>query len=224
MIPGEAEESSKLGFIHRFVPARGSQLTLLLLHGTGGDENNLLPLGSSLLPGAALLSPRGNVLENGMPRFFRRLAEGVFDQDDLKQQTHDLARFVTGASKTYSFDVTKVVAVGYSNGANIAIGVLLLHPHLLAGAVLLRPMGIPLEMEDIPDLSGTKVLIESGTNDPLIPREQTEKLAALLERRNADVSLQWHLAGHSLENEELQVASGWLTSSFGNDLGWGFGR
>lgn len=190
MIPSGIEESSKLGFIHRFIPARGSKVTLLLLHGTGGDENNLLPLGSSLLPEAALLSPRGNVLENGMPRFFPRLAEGVFDQDDLREQTRDLTRFVTEAAKMYSFDATKVVAVGYSNGANIAAITLLLHPHVLTGAVLLRPMGIPLEGEQVPDLTGTRILIESGTNDPLIHREQPEKLAALLENGNAEVSLQ----------------------------------
>ncbi len=119
LIPRE-DKAEKLGFIHRFVPSKGSQVTLLLLHGTGGDENNLLPLGSDLLPGAALLSPRGRVLENGMPRFFRRTADGVFDRDDLEKQTHGLASFVTEASKGYRFDISMVVAVGYSNGANIA--------------------------------------------------------------------------------------------------------
>lgn len=212
---GEAKEQSKLGFIHQFIPAMGSPVTLLLLHGTGGDENSLLPLGSILLPGAALLSLRGKVIENGMPRFFRRLAEGVFDQDDLRRQTRDLARFVTEASKTFSFDATKVVALGYSNGANIATSIILLHPHVLTGAVLLRPMGIPLEVEQVPDLTGKRILIESGTNDPLIRSEQSEKLAALLRKGNADVSLQWHHAGHSLESEELQIAKQWLSSRFG---------
>jgi predicted esterase len=150
------------------------------------------------------------VVENGMPRFFRRSAEGVFDQDDLKKQTHDLARFVTEAAKTCHFNLTKVVAVGFSNGANIATSTLLLHPHLLTGAVLLRPMGIPLKME-VPDLSGTRILIESGTNDPLIEREEPKRLAMFLEKGNAEVSLQWHPAGHNLEDEEIAVVKQWLT-------------
>lgn len=207
----ETAESSKLGFIHRFVPSRGSLVTLLLLHGTGGDENNLLPLGSNLLPEAALLSPRGRVIENGMARFFRRSAEGVFDQNDLRLQTNDLAKFVTEAAKTYSFDPSKVVAVGYSNGANIAASILLLHPYVLTGAILFRPMGIPLEVKEVPDLTGTRILIESGTSDPLIQRELPENLAALLKKGNADVTLRWHLAGHPLEDEEIIVAKEWLT-------------
>ena len=207
----ETAESSKLGFIYRFVPARESQVTLLLLHGTGGDENNLLPLGSNLLPEAALLSPRGKVIENGMARFFRRSDEGVFDQNDLRQQTQDLAKFVTEAAKTYGFDPSKVVAVGYSNGANIATSILLLHPHVLTGAILFRPMGIPLDVKEVPDLTGTRILIESGTSDLLIQRELPENLAALLKKGNADVTLQWHLAGHPVEDEEIIVAKEWLT-------------
>ena len=144
--------TKKLRFIHTFIPSQDpkSPITLLLLHGTGGNENSLLPLGRSLAPGCALLSPRGKVLENGMPRFFRRLAEGIFDLEDLVFRTNELADFVKDASKVYKFDLTKVIAVGYSNGANIAASVLLLHPGLLAGAVLFRPM-VPL----VPDKSPT---------------------------------------------------------------------
>ncbi len=217
MIPRE-DEVEKLGFIHRFVPSKGSQVTLLLLHGTGGDENNLLPLGSDLLPGAAVLSPRGRVLENGMPRFFRRSAEGVFDRDDLEKQTHELAKFVTEASKTYRFNINKVVAVGYSNGANIASSTLLLHPHLLAGAVLFRPMGIPLELQRIPDLRGTRILIESGTNDPIIPRKLPAELAEFFEKVNAEVTLHWQHTDHSFTNDELDVAREWMSNRFAKNV------
>jgi len=130
-----------LAFEHRYQPgAPGSRVTLLLLHGTGGNESDLLPLGSAVAPQAALLSPRGNVLERGMPRFFRRLAEGVFDLDDLTQRTYELADFVDAAARTYGFDAAQVVGLGYSNGANIAASLLLLRPQVLAGAALLRPM------------------------------------------------------------------------------------
>ncbi len=213
LIPRE-DELDRLGFIHRFVPSEGSLVTLLLLHGTGGDENNLLPLGRDLLPGAALLSPRGKVLENGMPRFFRRSAEGVFDRDDLEKQTHDLAKFVTEASKTYKFNINKVVAVGYSNGANIASSTLLLHPHLLAGAVLFRPMGIPLELHTIPDFTGTRVLIESGMYDSIIPRKLPEDLSELLKKASANVTLHWQHSDHSLTNDDIDVAREWLSTRF----------
>ncbi len=215
MIP-RGDEVERLGFVHRFVPSGGSRVTLLLLHGTGGDENDMLPLGRELLPGAAFLSPRGKVLENGMPRFFRRIAEGVFDRDDLERQSHNLARFVTDASKAYGFDLSKVVAVGYSNGANIACSTILLHPHLLAGAVLLRPMGVPLELQEIPSLGGTRILIESGTKDPIIDRRLPQELAELLQKAHAEVTLHWQDANHSLAGEELDFAREWLSSRFGN--------
>ncbi len=213
MIPRE-DEVENLGFIHRFVPSTGNRVTLLLLHGTGGDENNLLPLGSSMLPGAALLSPRGKVLENGMPRFFRRLAEGVFDRNDLEKQTHALASFVTDASEKYRFDISRVVAVGYSNGANIATSILLLRPDLLAGAVLFRPMGIPIELQTIPDLRGTRILIESGSNDSVIERKLPEELAELLKKANAEVTLHWEHTDHSLTSEELDIAHEWISARF----------
>src|ERR1700690_1761761 len=165
--------TNDLGFVHKFVPAeRGQPVTLLLLHGTGGDENDLLPLGRELWPGAALLSPRGKVLENGMPRFFRRLAEGVFDLNDLVARTEELALFVEKISTRRGFG-KKVIAVGYSNGANIAAGLLLLRPGLLRGAILFRPM-VPFTMQAVPDLSDVRILIEAGTGDIIVPKDQPE--------------------------------------------------
>lgn len=202
----------ELGFIHSFVPAQelDSSFTLLLLHGTGGNERDLLPLGRSLAPGAALLSPRGKVLENGMPRFFRRLAEGVFDLDDLRFRTQELTDFVEAASAVYSFDPSKVIAVGYSNGANIAASILLLRPRLLAGAVLFRPM-VPLVPETLPDLSGISVFISAGRVDPIVPQEQTERLVTLLQDCGADVTLHWQNGGHTLSAQEVDEAKEWLS-------------
>jgi phospholipase/carboxylesterase len=142
-------------FVHVFTPGTTST-TLLLLHGTGGDERDLLPLGEMLLPGAAILSPRGQVLEHGMPRFFRRLAEGVFDEVDLRQRAGDLARFVASTAERHHFDARKVIAVGFSNGANIASALLLLHPGVLAGAILFRAM-VPLVPDSPPSLESTRV-------------------------------------------------------------------
>ncbi|MDA4121865.1 MAG: alpha/beta hydrolase [Thaumarchaeota archaeon] len=207
-------DSQKLGFVHRFVPSSGSPTTLLLLHGTGGNEEDLIPLGKRLLPGAAILSPRGKVLENGMPRFFRRLAEGVFDTNDLVNRTGELAEFLGKASKAYGFDPAKVVAVGYSNGANIAASLLLLHPNVLAGAVLLRPM-VPFRLQGLPDLSKTKILIESGTDDALIPRELPEELSGILGKAGAQVSLRWQEGGgHTLTQSDIEAAARWLSESF----------
>ena len=206
--------SQKLGFVHRFVPSTGSPVTLLLLHGTGGDEEDLVPLGARLLPGAARLSPRGKVLENGMPRFFRRLAEGVFDINDLVARTDELAEFVRKASEAYGFDPGRVVAVGYSNGANIAASMLLLHPGVLAGAVLLRPM-VPFRLQGAPDLSKTRILIEAGTDDALIPRELPTELAGILEVAGARVTLRWQAGGgHTLTEGDLEAATGWLSENF----------
>ena len=204
--------SSDLGFIHRFIPSRSGQPapTLLLLHSTGGDENQLLQLGSTLAPDAALLSPRGKVLEGSMPRFFRRLAEGVFDLEDLKARTHELASFVEAASTTYHFDPAGVVAVGYSNGANIAASALLLRPELLAAAVLFHPM-VPLEPESTPTLTGRPVFIGAGQFDPMVARAETERLAALLEDAGADVTLHWRPGGHMLIPEEITAAQAWLS-------------
>ena len=203
-----------LGFVHKFVPSpSGARLTLLLLHGTGGDEDDLLHLGRELSLEAALLSPRGRVLENGMPRFFRRLAEGVFDIQDLTLQTHALAKFVAAASKEYKLDPKGVVAVGYSNGANIAGSTLILHPEALAGAVLIRPM-VPFMPDSPPDLSGESILILAGKRDSLVPREETERLAGILSRSGADVKVGWAEAAHSITGAEVTEARGWLAVKF----------
>lgn len=200
-----------LGFAHRWVPGRGgaAEPTLLLLHGTGGNEADLMPLGQALRPGAALLSPRGKVLEHGMPRFFHRLAEGIFDLEDLQLRTHELADFVAAAAAAYAFDPGRVIAAGYSNGANIAGALLLLRPEVLAGAVLLRPM-VPLEPPALPDLSGVPVFIAAGRQDPIVPAEQSEQLARLLESAGARVTLHWHPGGHGLAPAEVQAAAAWL--------------
>lgn len=200
-----------LQVIHRFVPGQAAKsgTTLLLLHGTGGDENNLLDLGRALAPQAALLSPRGSVLENGMPRFFRRLAEGVFDEEDLQQRTHELADFVAAAAEHYGFDAQRVVAAGFSNGANIAASTLLLRPGVLAGALLLRPM-VPLVPAELPDLRGVPVYIGAGQRDPIVTPQQSERLALLLQSAGAEVALHWQPGGHMLQPGEVQQASAWL--------------
>ncbi len=202
--------TDQLAFIHRFVAAfRPEAATLLLLHGTGGDENDLLALGRTLAADAVLLSPRGKVLENGMPRFFRRLAEGVFDQKDLAFQTDELARFVESAAAHYGFDRRRVIAVGYSNGANIAASLLLRHPGLLAGAALFHPM-VPFVPEQAPDLKGTPIFIGAGQNDPIVPVANTRQLATLLREYGAEVSLHWHPGGHGLTPGEVEAARQWL--------------
>jgi Predicted esterase len=195
-------------FIHEFVPGT-SERTLLLLHGTGGNERDLIALGRELDPRAALLSPRGKVLENGMPRFFRRLAEGVFDLDDLKIRTNELADFVAAAAQYYGFASDNVVAVGYSNGANIAASILLLRPEILRGTVLFRAM-VPLVPENLPDLSSVRVWIGAGSEDPIIPTSETQHLAELLRSAGADITLHFFNAGHGLTNTEVETAGRWL--------------
>jgi phospholipase/carboxylesterase/glyoxalase family protein len=208
--------SVKLDFTHRFVPAQGegaSRPALLLLHGTGGDENDLLSLGAALAPGAALLSPRGKVLENGMPRFFRRLAEGVFDVEDVKVRATELADFVIAAAAHYRFDPSRVIAMGFSNGANIASAVLLLRPGVLKGAILFRAMVplVPDARQDAP-LSGTRTLISNGRIDPIVSVEETDRLARLLQQHGADVEVHWQPAGHQLMPSDFAVAKTWLQS------------
>ena len=204
--------TTPLDYIHRFVPAHAAAKdapTLLLLHGTGGDENDLIQLGPLLAPGAALLSPRGKVLENGMPRFFRRLAEGVFDEEDLRRRSAELASFVARAATYYDFDPARVVAAGFSNGANIAASLLLLHPETLAGAILFHGM-TPVVPETLPDLRGKPALLTAGRMDPLIPGAESERLAKLLERAGAEVALDWQPGGHALTRAEIQTAASWL--------------
>jgi glyoxalase family protein len=203
-----------LGFVHRYIPpASGGELaggtTLVLLHGTGGDEEDLLPLGRALLPGAGMLSPRGTVLERGAPRFFKRHAEGVFDQEDLALRTQELASFIEAAEKTYELEADGVVAVGFSNGANIAASLLLRRPGLLRGAVLLSPM-VPFEPETMPDLSGTSVFIGAGRTDPIVPVAQAERLAEMLRQAGADVTLHWEPGGHGITKREVDAAREWI--------------
>ena len=195
-------------FIHEFVPG-ASDRTLLLLHGTGGNEHDLIPLGRELDPNAALLSPRGKILENGMPRFFRRLAEGVFDVEDLKQRTNELADFVAAAVRQYRLAADRVVAVGYSNGANIVTSMLLLRPEILRAAILFRTM-VPLVPDNLPDLSSVRVWIGAGDQDPIIPASETQRLATLFRRGGADVTIRFAHATHGLTNDEVKMARLWL--------------
>jgi phospholipase/carboxylesterase len=196
-------------FIHEFVPGK-SKRTLLLLHGTGGNERDLISLGKELDPDASLLSPRGKTLENGMPRFFRRLAEGVFDLEDLKARTHELADFVTSATQHYEVDKSEIVAVGYSNGANIAASILLLQPGILSAAILFRAM-VPLIPEKQPDLSSRSVFISAGAHDPIIPASNTNALVELLRKSGADVQVRFLHAGHELTSQDVDFAREWLS-------------
>jgi len=203
--------SADLGFVHRYLPGEDEAgPTLLLLHGTGGNEEDLIPLGQTLAPGAAVLSPRGKVSEYGAPRFFRRLAEGVFDHEDLLFRTHELAGFVESAAEEYGFDRSKLVAVGYSNGANIAASTLFLHPGLLRAAVLFRAM-VPFEPEVTPDLSGLPVFLAAGRMDRMIPPDNTQRLADILAEAGAEVDLRWRNIGHPLTYEEVAEAKEWLS-------------
>ena len=194
------------GFIHRFEMGRPEEHPLLLLHGTGGDENDLIPLARMITPTAALLSPRGKVLENGMPRFFRRLAEGVLDEDDVRRRANELADFITNARERYG--MASPIALGYSNGANIGAAVLLLRPSVLAGAILLRAMP-PLAHPQPIKLDGVPVLIASGALDPIIPLESAAKLASLLERYGAAVEHRVSPAGHELSQADVTLAQSW---------------
>ena len=200
---------SDLGFIHRFVPGK-SPRTLLLLHGTGGDENDLVDLGRALDPDAALLSPRGKVLENGAPRFFRRLAEGVFDEEDVVARAHELAQFVADAAKRYKIDIDHLVAVGYSNGANIAAAMMLLGVAKFSEAILLRAM-VPLsKLEHLPDLSHARVLVLAGEFDPIARVTIAKELVELFRKAGANATLQLQSSGHELTAGDVEAARDWL--------------
>jgi phospholipase/carboxylesterase len=202
------QEKPDLGFIHRFEPAgTEGKAPLLLLHGTGGNENDLLPLGQQLSPGAALLSPRGRVLENGMPRFFKRHGEGVFDLDDLNARTEELAKFLSAARAKYG--IGKPIALGFSNGANIAWSLMLAHPDALAGAILLRGM-LPFDPPLGASLNGTPVLIVNGSMDPIVPPETHQHLASTLQKRGADVRYEILPTSHQLTRQDLAIAAEWL--------------
>ncbi|EKS35938.1 alpha/beta hydrolase [Afipia clevelandensis] len=200
--------SNDLSFAHRFEPGNRLEAPpLLLLHGTGGDENDLLPLGQAVSPGSALLSPRGKVLEHGMPRFFRRLGEGVFDEDDLRRRADELADFVEAARARYG--IAAPVALGYSNGANIAAAMLLLRPDVLAGAILLRAM-VPLSQPPQADLKDKPVLIISGKLDPIIPSSNSAQLAGLLAKAGANVQHPVLPTGHQLTQTDLTMSREWI--------------
>jgi len=198
-------------FIHRYVPSpSGDSTTLLLLHGTGGNEQSMLALGGEIAPGAALLSPRGKVLEGVYPRFFRRKAEGVFDIEDLIARTHELADWIAAASKEFHFAMESLVVVGYSNGANMAASILLLRPEVLRRAVLFRAM-LPLQPEHLPNLAGTQVLMVSGKVDPIIPLTLAESLAKLLKACGAQVTFDLQPADHTLTDADVSLAREWVS-------------
>jgi len=224
---------TQLNFKHRFIPSNSlkqhhtasninqkqkgnkddnESLTLLLLHGTGGNEDDLIPVGQMLSSSASLLSPRGKVLENGMPRFFKRLAEGVFDIEDLKFRTKELADFVMEASKIYSFDVNKTIAVGFSNGANIAASLLLSYPEIIKGAILFRAM-VPFMPDNMPNLSHKKVLLSAGMFDPIVSKSQIENLLKILQKSGADVTLKWQQSSHNLTQTDISNAKEWLSKN-----------
>jgi phospholipase/carboxylesterase len=198
-------------FIHEFVRGK-SDRTLMLLHGTGGNERDLIPLGRDLDPSASLLSPRGKVLENEMPRFFRRLAEGVFDLEDLEKRTHELADFVVSAADFYKIDIKKMVAVGYSNGANIAASMLLLRPEILSAAILFR--ALPVVPKTKPNLSSVRVWIGSGAHDSIIPASSTKELVDQLRDAGADVTIRFLQSGHELTGKDVDLAQEWLRKNF----------
>lgn len=218
-------------FKYRFIPSQSQQqvadnsdqayrpkdnksetLTLLLLHGTGGNEDDLIQVGQMISPSASLLSPRGKVLENGMPRFFKRLAEGVFDLEDLKFRTRELADFVKDTSSIYGFDLNKTIAVGFSNGANIAASLLLSYPGTLMGAILFRAM-VPFIPNSPLDLSDKKVLLSAGVYDPIVSESQTQSLYNILKKSRANATLKWQQSGHNLTESDILDAKEWLSES-----------
>ena len=201
---------ANLTYIHKFLRGKRNT-TLLLLHGTGGDEEDMLPLGNAISPESSLLSPRGKVSENGMPRFFKRIREGVFDQEDLKFRSLELSNFVKEAAATYNFNIDSVIVVGYSNGANIATSILLLGYFRFAGAILFRPM-TPLIPSKLPNLKGVQVYIAAGKLDQSVPRIDTERLVAMIQSTNAEVTLKWEADGHAVSGEEIQDAKNWFDS------------
>ena len=196
-----------LSFIHRLVAGDTNRPPLLLLHGTGGDENDLIKLGQTIAPDATLLAPRGKVLEGGMPRFFRRLSEGVFDEDDVRKRADELADFVDDARKAYN--LAAPVALGFSNGANIAAAILLRRPQTFAGAALLRAM-VPLPDQPVAGLAGKPVLILSGSMDPIAPPENAARLAAILKGAGAAVEHRSLPASHGLSQADIMLTREWL--------------
>jgi len=214
IMPRMTSSTTELELLHRFVPGEGksASTTLLMLHGTGGDENDLIPLGASLLPGAAILSPRGAVSERGAPRFFKRLAEGVFDLEDLALRTQQLMRFVNAAVAQYELDRSRLVAVGLSNGANIAASVLLTGPAVFSHAVLFRAM-VPFEPTQPAKLGGTPVLLSSGEWDPMATPAHARRLQTLLTAAGANASINFFNAGHNLTRDDVLDAAHWIAAT-----------
>ena len=210
-------KNTELGFIHRFIPANSkakqTDLTILLLHGTGGNEEDLIPLGKELASNASILSVRGKVLENGMPRFFRRIKEGVFDLEDLNLRTNELADFILNSSSIYEFDPDRIIAVGFSNGANIGASLLLRRPEILTGAILFRVM-VPFIPEVLPDLSKKHILLSEGLHDPIVNREEAENLLRLFTKAHSDATLEWQDSGHTLVQEDIVTSRRWLERNF----------
>lgn len=207
---------NQLGFIHKFIPSdkRIKNQTFILFHGTGGNEDDLIPIARELSSDYAILSPRGKVLENGVyPRFFRRLAEGVFDIEDLKFRTTEIVEFIKNASKAYEFDLQDAVGVGYSNGANMIASIVLLYPKIFNRVILFRPM-VPIVPDVLPDLLNKNIFISAGTRDPIVSRQQTEKLFDLLRKSGANVNINWQKgASHELTSNEVQLVKNWLLLS-----------
>jgi predicted esterase len=221
-------KSNDFGFNHVFVNSSftnnsnnkkeyddsNKKLTFVLLHGTGGNEEDLIFLGKELEPNALILSPRGKVLENGMPRFFRRLSEGIFDIEDLKFRTQELADFIQNCSLHYKFDLKQTIAVGFSNGANIAASILLLRSDIFQGAILFRAM-VPFIPDDpLPNLSSKKILLSAGINDPIVSRTETKNLYNLFQKINADITLKWQHSSHNLIQDDLVIAKEWILNKF----------
>lgn len=196
-------------FKHIFIPGDLRLPVLVLLHGTGGDEHDLVELGQMVSPGSPILSLRGKVLENGMPRFFRRLAEGVFDLEDLKFRTEELKDFIEKSREQYGLGDSRFVAIGYSNGANIAASVLLSFPDVFQGAALLRAM-VPFETSLKPDLQKTKILMLSGLMDPIIPIENSTLLSEMLKDAGADITFTIKPTGHGLVQADFSDLKKWL--------------
>jgi predicted esterase len=192
-------------FIHKFVPSKGSPNTVLLLHGTGGDENDLLPIGLGIAPGFALLSPRGRVDEHGAARFFRRVREGVFDEESIRTEAAALEQFIRESADRYGFDPARLSALGYSNGANMIAALLLLYPKLFNGAVLLRAT-LPFEPVPLLPIPGTPILLEAGQHDPILPPAGAERLAKKLAEAGAKVEVRWQNLGHDLGPEDFTAA------------------
>ena len=198
---------------HIFQKGNNNKPVLLLLHGTGGTEHSLLALADMIDPQASVLSVRGNVLENGMPRFFRRLAEGIFDEEDLVFRTEELNHFLNEAAQAYSFDRQNIIAIGYSNGANIAASLLYHYEDALKGAILHHPM-VPRRGIQLPNLEGTPVFIAAGTNDPICPQQEAIDLEQTLTAAKADVVVHWENYGHQLTQSEVLAAKQWYENRF----------